>query len=142
MTAWLARSLGGRDFAEALVPLLQRADVPAGTYLCRQGEPTDTLIYIETGRVGVMIGSGESEMAVRIFGPHTVAGEQGFILRQPRSASLKVEEDARVWSLPRSAYDQLMHSNADLVIALMRDIVRVQSERLSFATRQAAALAG
>jgi SulP family sulfate permease len=142
LKAWLARSLGGREFAEALVPFLQCADAVAGTYLCRQGDPTDTLMYIETGRVAVIVASGGSEMAVRIFGPHTVAGEQGFILRQLRSASLKVEEDARVWSLPRDAYDQLVHSNASLVIALMRDIVRVQSERLGFATRQATALAG
>jgi SulP family sulfate permease len=139
---WLEQSLGRRDLAQLLASMLEKEDVPAGAYLCRQGEPTDTLLFIETGRVGVMIGSGQQEHCVRVFGPHTIAGEQGFILRQPRTASLKVEQDARIWSLPRETYDRLLQTNTDLVIALMRDIVRVQSERLTFATRQNAALAG
>jgi SulP family sulfate permease len=139
---WLAQSLGHRDLADLLVPMLEQKNVPAGTYLCRQGEPTDTLLFIETGRVSVMIGPEEKEVCVRIFGPHTIAGEQGFILKQPRTASLKVEQDARIWSLSRATYEYLLQTNSDLVIALMRDIVRVQSERLTFATRQNAALAG
>ena len=142
LTDWLAQSLGRRDLAELLVPMLERTKVPAGTYLCRQGEPTDTLLFIENGRVAVMIGSEQQELCVRIFGPHTIAGEQGFILRQPRTASLKVEQDACIWSLSRKTYDNLLETNSDLVIALMHDIVRVQAERLTFATRQNAALAG
>jgi SulP family sulfate permease len=139
--AWLERGLGHPDLARALVPFLERADVPAGDYLCRQGEPTDTLIFIERGRVAVMVKSGVDETCVRVFGPRTIAGEQGFILRQPRAASLKVEVNARIWSLPRHAFVELTEKNPGIVIALMRDILRLQSERLNFATRRNVVLA-
>jgi SulP family sulfate permease len=139
---WLTQALGRRDLAELLIPLLEQENVSAGAYLCRQGDPTDTLLFIETGRVGVMVGSGREELCVRVFGPHTIAGEQGFLLKQPRSASLKVEHNARIWSLPRETYDRLLQTNTDLVIALMSDIVRLQAERLTFATRQNTVFAG
>ena len=134
---WLARALDGDGPARRLMPFLRCAHHPVGTYVCRQGEPTDTLLFIETGRVGVLIGSGADERRVRVFGPHTIAGEQGFVLRTPRSASLKVEQDATVWSLSRESFDELAATQGDVVVALMRDIIRIQSERLSFATRQA-----
>jgi SulP family sulfate permease len=137
---WLTQALGCEAHAEKLMPLLERADLPAGTYICRQGDPTDNLIFIERGRVGVMIMVGGKECCARIFGPHTIAGEQGFVLQMPRSASLKVETDATIWSLSRKTYETLAERQSDIVIALMRDIIRLQSERLIFATRQAAAL--
>jgi SulP family sulfate permease len=142
LAGWLTRSLGRADFAAALMPHLERIDYTVGDYLCRQGEPTDTLIFIERGRVAVMVAAGNTEVCVRIFGPHTITGEQGFLQQQPRTASLKVEADTRAWILSRRAYEDLIATNAELVIALMRDIVRVQSERLNFATRQNTALAG
>jgi CRP-like cAMP-binding protein len=91
--------------------------------------------------VAVTIGSGAGEFTVRIFGPHTIAGEQGFVLGMPRSANLKVEEAARVWVLERPTYDHLLDSEAQLIVSLLRDIVRLQAERLAYSTREAAALA-
>ncbi len=142
LAEWLTQSLGQAEFADALIPHLQPSDLSIGDYLCRQGEPTDTLIFIESGRVAVMVAAGNTEVCVRIFGPHTITGEQGFLLQQPRTASLKVEADTRAWFLSRQTYEELIETNAALIIALMRDIVRVQSERLNFATRQNTALAG
>jgi SulP family sulfate permease len=140
LATWLTQALGCEAHAHRLLPLLQRTDLKAGDYICRQGDPTDSLIFIERGRIGVMIGSGAGEQCVRVFGPHTIAGEQGFVLQTPRSASLKVEQDATIWSLSRKTYDTLVETQSDVVVALMRDIIRLQSERLMFATRQASAL--
>jgi SulP family sulfate permease len=140
LTTWLTQALGCEAHAHRLLPLLQRTDFKAGDYICRQGDPTDSLIFIERGRIGVMIGADAGEHCVRVFGPHTIAGEQGFVLQTPRSASLKVEQDATIWSLSRQTYDTLVETQSDVVVALMRDIIRLQSERLMFATRQASAL--
>ena len=80
-------------------------------------------------------------VACRIFGPHTIAGENGFVLLLPRTASLKVEEEAYVWSLSREAFEQIRSHQPELAIALLRSIIKLQSERLAFATRQNVALA-
>ncbi len=139
LDGWLADALGDAGRARALIGAMVCHDHAPGSYLCREGEPTTTLLFIESGRVAVMV--GEPAVCVRVFGPHTIAGEHGFVLGLPRTASLKVEEPARVWSLDRPRFDRLQADDPALVIALMRDIVRLQSERLAFATRQNAALA-
>jgi len=77
---------------------------------------------------------------VRVFGPHTLVGEIAFMLSVPRTASLHVDEDAIVWSLDRSAFEKLMRSDSSLMLALLQDVLRLQSERLAFATRQIAVL--
>jgi len=140
LTSWLTQALGCEAHARQLLPHLQRIDLKAGTYICRQGDPTDSLIFIERGRIGVMVGPETDEHCVRVFGPHTIAGEQGFVLQMPRSASLKVEQDATIWSLSRQTYETLAETQSDVIVALMRDIIRHQAERLMFATRQATAL--
>ena len=138
---WLTEALGQPELAQALLPYLSGADYAPGDYLCREGEPTTTLIFIESGRVAVTVGSTDAEMIVRVFGPRTMAGEHGFVLRQPRTANLRVEQAARVWSLERRDFDVLSAQQPALVIALLEDIVKLQSERLAFATRQNAVLA-
>lgn len=131
---WLSHALGGRHLALSLLPALDCSDYAVGAYLCRQGEPTDSLLFIEDGRVEVLVGA--EERCVRVFSHHTIAGEHGFILRQPRTASLKVARSARVWTLRRDSFESL---KPDLVIALLCDVVRLQSERLAYATRLNAA---
>lgn len=63
------------------------------------------------------------------------------MLGVPRTASLRVDEDAIVCSLDRRAFGQLVQTDAGLVVALLQDVLRLQAERLSFATRQITALA-
>ena len=139
LDGWLADALGDAARARTLIGAMACQDHAPGAYLCRQGEPTTTLLFIESGRVAVMV--GEPAVCVRVFGPHTIAGEHGFVLGLPRTASLQVEQPARVWSLDRPGFDRLQAEDPALVIALLRDIVRLQSERLAFATRQNVALA-
>lgn len=138
---WLSRALDSEPLATALIDACRREDHAAGDYLCREGEPSDTLLFIETGRVGVMIGPPTAQRCVRIFGPHTIAGEHGFVLGLPRTASLRVEQPSRVFVLERARFAAIQAERPELAIALLRDIVRLQSERLAFATRQNAMLA-
>ena len=133
---WLTTCLGQDALATALMPWLRPDSIAKGEFICRQGEPTDTLLFIEAGRVAVVVDSGAQALSVRVFGPHTIAGEQGFILQQPRAASLRVEQDAQVWTLSRTDYDTILATNTALAFALLQNIVLVQAERLGFATRQ------
>lgn len=137
---WLDETVTDPALAAALRPFLRCEDHAPGVYLCRQGDPTDTLMFIEAGRIGVMVGTGAAATCVRVFGGRTVAGEHGFVLRQPRTASLLVEEPSRVWTLDRAVYDHLADARPEIVTALLRELFRQQSERLIFASREIAAL--
>ena len=138
---WLTETLGDARLATTLLPHLVAGTLEPGAYLCRQGEPTTSLLFIERGRVAVTVGAGTDERTVRVFGPRTITGEHGFVLARPRTANLRVEEAARVWSLERDDFERLREVEPGLVIALLERIVGLQSERLAFATRQNAALA-
>jgi SulP family sulfate permease len=140
---WLTQTLGSAEFAATLQQHLVKAHYKSGSYLCRRGDPTDDLYFIEQGRVSVTLERDDSTAKrLRVFGPHTFVGEIAFVLGVPRTASLRIDEDAVIWSLDRRAFGELMSSQPKLVITLLQDVVRLQAERLAFATRQIAALQG
>jgi SulP family sulfate permease len=141
LRAWLTQSLGSEDHARALAGFLIPAQAAVHSYLCRQGDPTDSLLFIERGRVSVMLERpGQAPLRVRVFGAHTIVGEVGFFLDAPRTASLLIEEESLVWALTRPAFERLKEQDPDLLAALFTYVIRLQSERLAFATRQIAAL--
>ena len=141
LVGWLAEALGSHEFAEALCAHLSPARRDADSYLCRQGDPTDSLIFVETGPVTVILERpGQPPLRVRVFGAHTLVGEIGFFLGVPRSASLLAAPDAVAWALGREAFEDLKKTRPDDLSALFIYIIRLQSERLTFANRQIIAL--
>ena len=138
---WFTDALGCADHARDLIDALVPADYVDERYLCRQGDPTDTLLFVESGRVSVIIErQGSAAIRQRVFGANTMMGEMGFFLEAPRTASLRIDQDAVVWALDRPSYRRLSEKRPELVAALLTYTVRVQSERLAYATRQIAAL--
>ena len=139
--AWLEDALGSHEFAEELCAHLTPAPRDAESYLCRQGDPTDSLIFVERGPVTVILERpGQPPLRVRVFGAHTLVGEIGFFLGVTRSASLLAAPDAVAWSLYRDAFESLKKTRPEHLSALFIYIIRLQSERLTFANRQIVAL--
>lgn len=138
---WFADALGTVDYAQALIAALVPARPIDAQYLCRQGDDTDNLLFVERGRVSVLVERpGLPPIRYRVFGANTVVGEVGFFLGVPRTASLRVDGDAQVWSLERAAFEHLKQDRPEMANALLTYTIRTQAERLSFATRQLAAL--
>ena len=140
-SCWLNGLLGPGNSWEVLRDCLIRREIQKGEFLCRQHETSDDLYLIESGRLSAMVDRvGSSPMRVRAFGARTMVGEVAFILKVPRSAGLRADEHSVVWELPRSALDKLLKGNPELVMRLFEQMLRVQVERLSFATQRIAAL--
>jgi SulP family sulfate permease len=138
---WLSVALGSAGHAAALAAHLTAGPLAAGDYLCRQGDPTDTLLFLESGRVSVLLEEpGKRPVRVRVFGPKTILGEVGFFLDTPRTASLRADEPTVTWSLTRADFAALRREAPDTMAALFTYVVGMQSERLAFSTRQIAAL--
>jgi SulP family sulfate permease len=138
---WFTDALGSTDHARELIDALEPAQHADERYLCRQGDPTDTLLFVESGRVSVIVERpGYAAIRHRVFGANTVMGEVGFFLDAPRSASLRIDDHAAVWALRRLSYQRLSEKRPQLAAALLTYTVRVQSERLAFASRQIAAM--
>jgi CRP-like cAMP-binding protein/anti-anti-sigma regulatory factor len=138
---WFTDALGDAGHAHELVAALAPAQPVDEHYLCHQGDDTDSLLFVEHGRVSVLVERpGLMPIRHRVFGAHTVVGEIGFFLDVPRSASLRLDADTSVWALDRPAFERLKHDRPALIAALLTYTVRTQAERLAFATRQIAAL--
>jgi sulfate permease, SulP family len=138
---WFTEALGNADHARDLVAALEPANPVDEHYLCRQGDDTDSLLFVERGRLSVVVERpDQAPIRHRVFGANTVVGEIGFFLDVPRTASLRLDRDTEVWALGREAFERLKLQQPDLTAALLTYTVRTQAERLSFATRQIAAL--
>jgi sulfate permease, SulP family len=138
---WLAAAFGNLEYARELMRHLSPVEPAEAGFLCRQGDPTETLLFIERGSVSVLVDRPQRDpVRIRVFGPHTMIGEIGFFLETRRTASLKAEDGTIIWSLGREAFRDLASRRPDIVLALVTYIVRIQSERLAFTTRQVAVL--
>jgi SulP family sulfate permease len=138
---WLAEALGSADLAGTLAAALEPANHAEAGYLCRAGDPTDTLLFIESGRVSVEVDhDGHSPIRQRVFGANTIVGEVGFFLGVPRTASLRIDGPATVWTLSHAMYQRLSREAPAVTAALLTCTVRIQAERLAFSSRQVTAL--
>jgi SulP family sulfate permease len=133
---WLAEIVGSHESARELRGHLKPAKHKTDSYLCRQGDPTDSLIFVERGPISVILERQDlSPLRVRVFGDHTLVGEVGFFLNAPRSASLLAAPDALAWTLSRDAFDMFMSKRPEQALALAVYVIGLQSERLTFANR-------
>ena len=97
--------------------------------------------FILKGRVGVFVGmDGDRIVRVRSLGRHTMIGEMGLITGRPRSATIRAEVDSVLYELSRNAYHDLVQQNPQVPQALLKFVIEVMSERLSFANRAMSAL--
>src|SRR5579875_4076811 len=120
--------------AEELVAIwrcLRERRVPAGTLLCRRGEPGDELYIIQSGTVELRVGGERSRGVVRRYGAGDVIGEMAVLTGQPRSADVVVGEDAVVWVLARAEVEDLFAGS----VPLLRALNRALCERLTFLTQ-------
>jgi SulP family sulfate permease len=141
MVDWLTDVIGSNEHAQELFWHMKPAICDSNLYLCHQGDPTDSLLFIERGPVSVTLDRGAQQaLRVRVFGAHTLVGEVGFFLNTPRSANLVAGPNAVVWSLDRKAFDHFVTAYPKVGLALARYVIRQLSERLSFSNRQNTAL--
>jgi SulP family sulfate permease len=141
LEGWLTNALGSAEYADQLAQHCTRQEVKAGHDIARQGEPPDSMHFILQGRVGVFVGKeGDRIVRVRSLGRHTMIGEMGLITGRPRSATIRAEVDSVLYELPLNAYHDLVEQNPEVAQALLKFVIEVMSERLSFANRAISAL--
>jgi NTE family protein len=98
--------LGGVN-DEVLTELARRldhAELDAGEWLFRAGDPSDSLYVVASGRLAVM---GEDGELVREIGRGSAIGELGVIAGEPRSASVVALRDSALWQMRADSFWQL-----------------------------------
>jgi sulfate permease, SulP family len=153
LRAQLARGLPVDVEPERFLAHLERVEVPAHHRLIRQGDPSDELYFLESGRLTVILeprGGADGEIAtdgalptgmrLRTMGPGAVVGELALYLGTPRTASVVTETPSVVYRLSRGTMDQLADAEPALAAALHRLFAVLLAERLADTLRTVEAL--
>jgi SulP family sulfate permease len=136
-----------RDFhpwrvdTSTLLQYLVRVEVDKNHYLILQGDPSQELFFIESGRVKVIVELDNGRtMRVRTMGAGTVVGEIGLYLDQQRVASVVTEDPCVIYRLRVEALHKMEQENPALASAFHEFMVRVLAERVTQQNRTLRAL--
>lgn len=91
----------GRPALERLAASVEVVELPADSFVMREGEPADALWVLVTGEVAVSaVGEGARSHRLRTMGPRSYMGEIGLLRNLPRTATIKTLEPCELWRIP------------------------------------------
>ena len=121
-----------------LRPCLQQRSYPRGSFILREGEQTDALYVIVSGRVKVLIADEAGrEVILAVLGVNEFFGEMGLLDGQPSSASVETLEACRMLRLSKAGFTAALQQNFELAMVIIGNLVR----RLRGADRKIESLA-
>jgi NTE family protein len=124
---WMQSGLfAGVDQAaiDALSERAQRLELPAGGILVHQGDAADSLYFLETGRLRVLIETPSGRKAVAQIEAGEPVGELAFFGGGTRTATLQASRDSVVMVLDRDSYDAVVAAFPQLVPAILTAVTQ------------------
>jgi PAS domain S-box-containing protein len=109
---------------ESLTTLSEMVDernYPAGSYVFREGDPSDAVMLVGSGTVEIVKhGSrGTSEIHVADRGAGEVFGEMALIGDSPRITDARARDDVTVLALSKNELERLVAGNTGLAVEIM-----------------------
>ena len=108
------------------------------TFICREGEPGNTLFIIVNGKVKVMkeVNGAETLLATRTDGEFV--GEMAILESAPRSATLQADGDVRVLAIAGKAFTTILLDRPEVAVSVLQYMstrVRDLMEKMSVPVR-------
>lgn len=128
--ALFSREFGDRDLAAVMMSFLEPITLKKGDILMRQGELSDALFFLEEGQARVFVDVDGAEISARTFGAGTLIGEIGFVLKEPRTATVTAVTPCRVLRLSRDDADALTKKDPQTGLAFQSLLVRRLCRRI------------
>ncbi len=94
----------------------------AGTILFEENDPGSRMFVIRSGRVRIFRRVGGSEIVLAFLGPGDFFGEMALLESLPRSASAEVVEDARLIEVDGDTFEEMIRSNTEIAVRIMRKL--------------------
>jgi CRP/FNR family transcriptional regulator, cyclic AMP receptor protein len=122
----------------ALLNCVQHRRYARGAVIVREGDETDALYIILSGRVKVLISDDQGrEVILSIMGSQEFFGEMGLLDDQPRSANVEALEPCEMLRVSKAGFLACLKDNFDLAMVIIRNLVK----RLREADRKIESLA-
>ncbi|MFA5885348.1 MAG: glutaminase A [Acidimicrobiia bacterium] len=135
-----------RGLPDAAVEALESAttprDLPASTVLAREGEPSDSVFFLLSGRVSVRLRTENNPRGQRLasFGAGVAVGELALLQSGTRSADLVLDAPSRVAELRVDDLDPLDGKHPGLKATVYANLAHSLSDRLRRANGRIRAL--
>ena len=126
----------GEDVLQILPQYLERMETEVGQTIFSQGDESNALYFLESGRVDVLLQVDEGhELRLRSMAAGAMIGEVGFYLGSARSASIVVTEAGVLQRLSHEALRKMEETAPQTASAIHVLIASLLSDRLSTTNR-------
>lgn len=121
-----------KQYIPALMKIVKRVEVKKGKPVFSQGDPSDSMYFIESGMVNVQLElEGGKKLRLKKMGPGTVFGEMGLYTSAPRTASVIAAEDCVLYKLSTKTMDLLQAKRPEIASAVHRFVVSLLADRVA-----------
>jgi CRP/FNR family cyclic AMP-dependent transcriptional regulator len=108
-----------------LHPCLQHRRYSRGDYILREGEQTNALYLIVSGRVKILIKDKQGrEVILAFLGKNDFFGEMGLLDGQPSSASVETIEPCHMLQLSKAGFLAALQKNFELAMVIVNNLVK------------------
>lgn len=122
------------DIVGTLVEHGEVCDFAAASYLIRQGKAGTSIFLIQEGSVSVVVEVSGNAVEVAQLGAGTLLGEISLFCDVPHTADIIATSKVRALRIPRDAFWQVIESDKDCLLAIIRLLARrVQSRTIPLA---------
>ncbi len=129
---WLVQEIPDPAMLARLRLYLVPHEAAAGTSLLRQGEPSDAMYFILSGRASVYVHrQGGGSLRVKTYLAGSIVGEIGLYIGRPRTATVIAETAVAAWKLDRDAFTRMALEDVSLAMTLHHIVVRLLGTRLT-----------
>lgn len=112
---------------------LQKIKVPVEHLLFRQGDLSDTLYFIESGQVTVVLTlSNGKTRRLRTFGAGMILGESSFFLDTPHKTSAIADQPSTLYTLSKTDLQTMRQEQPRATVAFQDFIIRLLADRLLY----------
>ena len=135
----LTRHLG--EHAQSrILPRFTERWVGEGDVLLRQGDRSDSMLLLSSGRAEVVVGDGGERRRVAVLYPGVAIGELGLLEEAPRSATVVALDDVRVFELSREQLMEVRRVDHLAYSRMIEQLLTGLADRLRETTREVASL--
>lgn len=137
---WLAKALPPDVALADLLAWFEPLALARGEVLFTQGQMSDALYLVRSGRLGAYVLAQGQEMLVRTVHAGSAIGEMGLFRAIPRSATIRAEQPSEVLQLRRERLEALQREQPELAAVLYRVFLQQLAGRVDQLTKQTLAL--
>jgi CRP-like cAMP-binding protein len=113
----------------------------AGDYIFREGDLGTEMYIIHEGKVEILNRLGDDDRVLAVLEKGDFFGEMSVLEDLPRAATARALTDSRLLQINGSTFDQMLQSNPEIAVRMMRKLSRRLREtdellKTSFGNRQ------